>query len=88
MNMNKIPDKIYIHRTIHLGLLSASEIDITGQDEQYIHKNALLEWLRKEYETISWYHEKMKHVTGHVGDTDSSGKAEVYKKVIDKLNSM
>lgn len=82
------PDKIYIHRTIHLGLLSAAEIDITGQDAQYIRKDALLEWLRKEYETISWYHEKMQHVTGCVGNTDSSGKAEAYKKVIDKLISL
>lgn len=45
--MNKIPDKIYIHRTVHLGLLSATEIDISGQDEQYIRKDALLEWLKE-----------------------------------------
>ncbi len=44
----KVPDKIYIHRTIHLGLLSASEIDITDQDEQYIRKNALLEWAKEK----------------------------------------
>ena len=43
-----IPDKIYIHRTIHLGLLSASEIDITGQDEQYIRKDAMLEWAKEK----------------------------------------
>lgn len=42
----KAPDKIYLHRTIHLGLLSASEIDITGQDEQYIRKGALLEVIK------------------------------------------
>ena len=41
------PDKIYIHRTIHLGLLSAAEIDITGQDVQYIRKDTLLEWAKE-----------------------------------------
>ena len=46
----KAPDKIYIHRTIHFGLLSASEIDITGQDEQYIRKDALLEWAKEKAE--------------------------------------
>lgn len=48
-----VPDKIYIHRTIHLGLLSASEIDITGQDEQYIRKDALLELVRLAYGKLS-----------------------------------
>ena len=42
----KVPDKIYIHRTIHLGLLSASEIDITGQDEQYIRKDLVDEMVK------------------------------------------
>ena len=42
----KVPDKIYIHRTIHLGLLSASEIDITGQDEQYIRKGLVDEMVK------------------------------------------
>lgn len=44
----KAPDKIYIHRTVHLGLLSAAEIDITGQDAQYIRKDALLEWAKEK----------------------------------------
>lgn len=57
-------------------------------DECYIHKDTLIEWLRKEYETVSWYDEKMRHVTGCVGDTSSSGKAQAYQAVIDKLNSM
>lgn len=37
----KAPDKIFIHRTVHLGFLSASEIDITGEDEQYIRKDVV-----------------------------------------------
>lgn len=55
---------------------------------EYIRKDALLEWLKNEYETISWYYEKMKHVTGSIGDTSSSGKAEAYKKVIEKIESL
>lgn len=55
---------------------------------EYIHKDVLIEWLRKKYETVSWYDEKMRHVTGCVGDTSSSGKAEAYQSVINKLNSM
>lgn len=41
------PNKIYVHRTIHLGLLSAAEIDITGSDVEYIRKGALLEWIQE-----------------------------------------
>lgn len=55
---------------------------------EYIRKDALLEWLKKEYETSSWYYEKMKHVTGCIGDTGSSGRAEAYKKVIEKIESL
>ena len=58
------------------------------EGETYIRKDALIEWLRKEYETVSWYDEKMRHVTRCVGDTSSSGKAQAYQSVIDKLNSM
>ncbi len=72
----KAPDKIYIHRTIHLGLLSASEIVITGQDEQYIRKDALLEWLDGKL-TIEGATE------GYVGGYDSA-----LKDVINKIESL
>jgi hypothetical protein len=86
------PDKIYV-REYPDGLNQfwdkKKRDDVVATiHHEYIRKDALLEWLQKEYETISWYNEKMQHVTGCVGNTDSSGKAEAYKKVIDKLNSM
>lgn len=46
----KMPDKIYVHRTIHLGFLSGTEIPIGYPDEsEYIRKDTLLEWA-KEYQ--------------------------------------
>ena len=88
----KAPDKIF-RTTTYLdndkGKVVWKETPVNGAENiEYILKNALLEWLRKEYETISWYHEKMKHVTVCVGDNSSSGKAEAYKKVIDKIESL
>lgn len=83
-----VPDKICVapHQIFDYDL----EIQEVGHNgaEEYIRKDALIEWLRKEYETASWYDEKMRHVTGCVGDTSSSGKAQAYQAVIDKLNSM
>ena len=81
------PDKIYYHKG-SLRTPYANEHRLNDTDVEYIRKDALLEWLLNEYKTISWYHEKMQHVTGCVGNTDSSGKAEAYKKVIDKLISL
>ena len=85
------PDKIYVAESLiktPYGNEWSPTPYISRENTEYIRKDALLEWLRKEYETISWYHEKMQHVTGCVGNTDSSGKAEAYKKVIDKLISL
>lgn len=82
----KAPDKIYTDsRGVYAELPIFSQADA---NVEYIRKDTLMEWLRKEYETVSWYDEKMRHVTGCVGDTSSSGKAEAYQSVIDKLNSM
>ena len=82
----KAPDKIY---TDNRG--AYAELPIFSQanaNVEYIRKDALIEWLQKEYETVSWYDEKMRHVTGCVGDTSFFGKAEAYQAVIDKLNSI
>jgi len=79
----KAPDKVYIHRTIHLGLLSGSEIYITGQDEQYIRKDTLLKWLQKEYETNKWFYD-----THAKPNNLHTGRCEAYKQVIDKIESL
>ena len=84
-----IPDKIYLPKEELEERKPWIETTYDPNwDECYIRKNALIEWLQKEYETVSWYDEKMRHVTGCVGDTSSSGKAQAYQAVIDKLNSM
>ena len=83
------PNKIYLNKyMIRPGMLYPAQYPADTPEFEYILKDALLEWLKKEYETISWYHEKMKHVTGCIGDTDSSGKAEAYKEVIEKIESL
>lgn len=86
----KAPDKIYIGLTnSEFGGVVYDTVSATFPNaKEYIRKDALIEWLRKEYETVSWYDEKMRHVTGCVGDTSSSGKAQAYQSVINKLNSM
>jgi hypothetical protein len=37
------PEKIYVHRTVHLCLLAASEINITGDDIEYTRTDAFIE---------------------------------------------
>jgi hypothetical protein len=76
-----MPDKIYIHRTIHLGLLSASEIDITGQDEQYIRKDALLEWAKA-------YKEEADASARGRTDNPSWGESVAMRALIDKIESL
>lgn len=51
MKVNEAPEKIYVHRTIHLGLLEASEMNITGSDIEYTRTDVFIEkaeaWLIK-----------------------------------------
>lgn len=85
------PDKIFIlyHKDFSdRRIFNAFTEKEDKTDIEYIRKDVLLEWLRKEYKTTSWYYEKMKHVTGCIGDNSSSGKAEAYKKVIEKIESL
>ena len=82
------PNKIFIPENLDWPSAAILTFGNKPGDVEYIRKDALLEWLRKEYETIFFYYEKMKNVTGCVGDTSSSGKAEAYKNVIDKIESL
>ena len=46
-------DKVYIHRTIHLGLLSGTEIPVGAPDEEeYIRKGALLGWIERQFSSL------------------------------------
>ena len=51
MKPSKAPEKIYIHRTVYLAFWAASEINITGNDVEYIRTDAFIkmacEWLRE-----------------------------------------
>ena len=42
-------NKIFIHRGL-LGLPVATEIDVTGEDAEFIRKDLILDWMDKEYD--------------------------------------
>lgn len=49
----KKPDIIYVHRGLHLGMLTTTVIKVGAHDEEeYIRKDALLEWI-DEYKNYS-----------------------------------
>ena len=39
----KAPEKVYVHKTVYLGFLAASEVNITGNDVEYIRADASIE---------------------------------------------
>lgn len=44
----KAPDKIYVHTSAHLGLLTLTTIPVGGPAEQeFIRKDALMEWAKE-----------------------------------------
>jgi len=50
---------------------------------EYLRKDALLEWLQKEYDTNKWFYDThTKPGELHVG------RCEAYKKVIEKIESL
>lgn len=59
-----------------------------AENEKYIRKDALLEWLGEKLKTARWYYEKMKHVTGSIGENNTWGKIEAYQEIINKINSL
>ena len=77
----KAPEKIYIHRTIHFGLLSAAEINITGEDVEYVRKDKLLAWAQ----------EKRADITKSLEAQDDPvlwGQRNAFQQTIDKINSL
>ena len=74
------PDKIYVPQYI-IEATSVQKLDkpIVAGSTEYIRKDALLEWLRKKYKTISsyWY-----------GDDFRLGKEDAYNEVIKKIESL
>ena len=75
--MTGVKDKIYIHRTYHLGLLSGSEIPVGAPEEdEYIRKEALLEWLKFERKKCE------------SRDTELWQRLNAFTDVIEKVKSM
>ena len=58
-----MPDKVYVHRTIHLGLLSGTEIPVGAPEEtEYIRKDAILDIIKEQKKIamgFSYEHLKM-----------------------------
>ena len=49
----KKPDKIYVHRGVHLGMLTTTVNRVDAPDEEeYIRKDALLVWVESEMERL------------------------------------
>ena len=67
----KAPDKVFVH-TGQLGFLYASKMNITGNDTEYIHKDALLEWAKE-----------MKRICRGAEPIEKA-----YQTMIDKINSL
>ena len=75
------PDKIYVPTRFRL--VDGLRVRESDTDEEYIRKDALLEWLQKEYDTNKWFYDThTKPGELHVG------RCEAYKKVIEKIESL
>ena len=73
-----MPDKMYIHRTFHLGLWAASEFPVDAPNEkEYVSKDALLDWINEN-------HKKLVDVRSDYREIYN----EYFKGIIDKLNSL
>ena len=76
----KAPKKIYIHKSPHLGLLEASEIDVTGEDIIYT---------RSDIAELTW--EDIKFICeldGNLGEDcgDYMGSQKYYEAMLKKFN--
>lgn len=54
MKAKEAPEKLYVHRTIYLGLLEASEMNITGSDIEYTRTDAFIEKACKWFRDIDY----------------------------------
>ena len=74
-------DKIYVHIGHHLGLMQASTLPTSAPgEEEYLRKDALLEWA-KEYK-------KAIEVNGEENDAYTRGEYSAINSLIDKLNQL
>ena len=88
----KTPDKIYVHTGAHLGLLTLTTIPVDAPGEQeYIRKDALLEWANAKLERL-WElvpdSDKVENETATPMEMRYLGQYMQMESVIDKLNEM
>lgn len=78
------PDKIYIFQDGDIEWYKPEDWEIPPPNRvEYIRKDALLEYLQKEYEASKWFYEAhAKPGELHIG------KCEAYKQVIEKIKSL
>lgn len=84
----KAPDKIYVAADSEFGFKNtktaiAFSFEQKFDTVEYIRKDALLEWLQKEYETNKWFYD-----THAKPNNLHSGRCEAYKQVINKIESL
>ena len=76
----EMPDKIYLNKyMIRKGMMYSAEPPYDVLEEEYILKDALLEWLEQEV---------LKLDVRSDNDAVAWGQRNAFKQVIDKLNSM
>ena len=78
------PDKVYIDDLAVVNdCITKISLKQLPNFSEYIRKDALLEWLKKEYEVSKWFYE----THAKPGELHT-GKCEAYKQVIDKIESL
>lgn len=76
----EMPDKIYLNKyMIRKGMMYPAEPPYDVLEEEYIRKDALLEWLEQEV---------LKLDVRSDNDAVAWGQRNAFKQAIDKLNSM
>lgn len=76
----KAPDKIYVQPNAHDGWFEGNKPN--DNFVEYIRKDALIEWAKEKLENLKGLLDAAPYKEVYVG------KCEVYKELMDKLNSM
>lgn len=75
----KAPEKIYTdNRGVYAELPIFSQADA---NVEYIHKDALIEWVNRRLE-------EFRHIAEISNDVAADGEVNAFEELIDKLNSM
>lgn len=77
------PDKLYISRLIYDSWMYRIPDPDSDTEMEYISKDALIEWLEKRFKD-----ERKKTLVFSGKGTQALGRAEAFKEVIDKIESL